>query len=183
MTVVELLEALVQPALLSAPPAVPDAVAGVAATAVVYDSRRATPGAVFVGCGPARRRHARSRRRPSPAARCWWSRNRRRRRAPGALGGRARRARWRWRCWRIGTTDIPAAVLRVVGITGTNGKTTTAYLLRVDSRSGRAALRPARHGGLQRRRRGPRGDADHAGSARPAAACCARWWTTAARRR
>ena len=48
MTVAELLVALVQPSLLSAPPVLPDAVGSTAVTAVVYDSRRAVPGAVFV---------------------------------------------------------------------------------------------------------------------------------------
>ena len=48
MTVADLLEALVQPSLLSAPPVVPDAVGSTTVTAVVYDSRRAVPGAVFV---------------------------------------------------------------------------------------------------------------------------------------
>ena len=48
MTVAELLVALVQPSLLSAPPVLPDVVGSTAVTAVVYDSRRAVPGAVFV---------------------------------------------------------------------------------------------------------------------------------------
>ena len=48
MTVVELLESLVQPALLPAPPVVPDAVGSTTVSEVVYDSRRAVPGAVFV---------------------------------------------------------------------------------------------------------------------------------------
>ena len=37
---------------------------------------------------------------------------------------------WRWPCLPTGSTNTQAATLRVIGITGTNGKTTTAYLLR-----------------------------------------------------
>ena len=36
----------------------------------------------------------------------------------------------RWRRWRRGSIGDPTGELKVVGITGTNGKTTTAFLLR-----------------------------------------------------
>ena len=35
----------------------------------------------------------------------------------------------RWRSWRRNSSGIPSANLQVIGITGTNGKTTTAYLI------------------------------------------------------
>ena len=46
----------------------------------------------------------------------------------------------------------PTARLRVAGITGTNGKTTTAFLVRALLEARRASVRPARHGRLGRRR-------------------------------
>ena len=46
----------------------------------------------------------------------------------------------------------PSTEMQVVGVTGTNGKTTTAYLLRVDLRSRRNPVRSARHGRLPHRR-------------------------------
>ena len=52
----------------------------------------------------------------------------------------------------------PSRELQVVGITGTNGKTTTAYLLSGAVRGGRRPVRDARHRRLPHRRRGARGD-------------------------
>ena len=62
----------------------------------------------------------------------------------------------------------PTAELRVVGITGTNGKTTTAFLVAPPARGGRRADRPARHGQAGGGRRGGGGRAHHAGGDRPA---------------
>ena len=130
MTVAELLEALVQPALLSAPPVVPDAVGSTTVTAVVYDSRRAVPGAVFVALRGQKDDGARFAPQavargavlvvaetPAPAGHqgAWVT-------VPDARLALALLAdRFH---------GHPSGTLRVVGITGTNGKTTTAYLLR-----------------------------------------------------
>ena len=62
----------------------------------------------------------------------------------------------------------PTASLRVAGITGTNGKTTTAFLTRALLEA-RASVRAARHGEVGRRRRRARGRAHHAGGDRPPA--------------
>ena len=133
---------------------------------------RSSPAHVFVALqGPARRRRARSRRRRSSAAPSASSPSSRRRptsacrgsiverRAAGAGAARRRRS--------IGTR---AGEMQVVGITGTNGKTTTAYLLASIFEAAGIRVRPARHGRLPHRRRGARGDAHDAGSARRAAA-------------
>ena len=62
----------------------------------------------------------------------------------------------------------PTEELRVVGVTGTNGKTTTAFLVRQPAGGRGAALRAARDGAAGRRRGGRGGRADHAGGDRPA---------------
>ena len=75
----------------------------------------------------------------------------------------------------------PSREMRVVGITGTNGKTTTAYLVAVDLRGRRDPLRHARHRraiasatrSAKRRARRPK--------RRRCRRCCARW-STAVRR-
>ena len=59
----------------------------------------------------------------------------------------------------------PSREMRVIGITGTNGKTTTAYLVAVDLRRRRHPLRHPRHRRLPHRRRSARSDADDARSA------------------
>ncbi len=130
MTVVELLESLVQPGLLSSPPAVPDALAGVAATGVVHVSQRATPGAVFVGM---KGQHADGTTYVPQAA------------ARGAVlvvseSPAPAGSELPWVVVPDAALALamlsdryyghPSRQLRVVGITGTNGKTTTAYLLR-----------------------------------------------------
>jgi UDP-N-acetylmuramoyl-L-alanyl-D-glutamate--2,6-diaminopimelate ligase len=130
MTVVELLDALVQPALLPAPPSVPEAIAAAPAGAVVYDSRRAVPGAVFVAL---RGQHDDGARFAPQAV------------ARGAVVVVAETAApsSHQGAWvvvpdaRLALAMLadrfqghPSGSLRVVGITGTNGKTTTAYLLR-----------------------------------------------------
>lgn len=130
MTVAELLGALVHPALLSAPPAVPASIASVTATGVVHDSQRARPGTVFVGVKGTRtdgtdfapQAAARGSvlvvsASPAPAASAtpWVV-------VPDAAIALAVLADRFY--------DHPSRALRVVGITGTNGKTTTSYLLR-----------------------------------------------------
>ena len=63
----------------------------------------------------------------------------------------------------------PTNTLQTVGVTGTNGKTTTAFLVRALLEAARAPDRSARHGQERdRRRRAPRG-ADHARGDRPPA--------------
>jgi UDP-N-acetylmuramoyl-L-alanyl-D-glutamate--2,6-diaminopimelate ligase len=130
MTVVELIGALVQPALLPALPAVSDAIGSTAATAVVYDSRRAVPGAVFVALRGQKDDGARFAPQavargavlvvaetPAPATHQGaWVVVPDARLALAVLADRFH--------------QHPSGALRVVGITGTNGKTTTAYLLR-----------------------------------------------------
>ncbi len=114
---------------------------------MTYDSREVLPG---VGVrrparGARRRRRVRPRRRRPrrdrgclrrPAAR--GSRrpvDRRDRRPPGAGGARRR----------VLPAD-PSEALTLVGITGTNGKTTTAYLLAAIFEAAGCSLRPDRHG-------------------------------------
>ena len=62
----------------------------------------------------------------------------------------------------------PTATLRTIGITGTNGKTTTAYLVRALLRGRRASDGAARHRDVGRRRRRARGRPHDAGGDRPA---------------
>ena len=96
---------------------------------LAYDNRSVRPGTLFF-CVPgfdARRPRLRGRRGRAAGRRRWWSSGRstsasRRSWCParardGAGGGR-------------GSTATRRPTLEVVGITGTNGKTTTAYLLR-----------------------------------------------------
>jgi UDP-N-acetylmuramoyl-L-alanyl-D-glutamate--2,6-diaminopimelate ligase len=126
----DLLTALRGPGLLAAAPALPGDLAGVRATAVVYDSRRAVPGAVFValrgqkadGRSFAPQAVARGAavivadaEPESETASPWIV-------VPDARLALARLASAFFEC--------PTGRLKLVGITGTNGKTTTAYLLR-----------------------------------------------------
>jgi UDP-N-acetylmuramoyl-L-alanyl-D-glutamate--2,6-diaminopimelate ligase len=128
MTLGDLLAGLVTPALLSAPPITNTPSAPV--TAVTYDSRRVTPGTVFValrglkadGAQFAPQAVARGAvavvaetetRSPSPVP---WVVVPDARLALALLADRLH--------------GHPSGELKVVGITGTNGKTTTAYLLR-----------------------------------------------------
>ena len=62
----------------------------------------------------------------------------------------------------------------MVGITGTNGKTTTAFLVREMLEAAGIAVRAARDGEAGRRRRRGGGRADHAGGDRPAGGPSAR---------
>ena len=145
--------------------------------ASTYDSRQVGAGSVFVALrGRARRRRARSRR--DAVARG----------AVAVVAGRPPRRRERRRRWiqvadaRLALAALAAAFyghpseeLTLVGITGTNGKTTTSYLLAsifeaAGVRCGRIGTVGYRIGDRERRRA-----ADDAGSARAAAACCARW--------
>jgi UDP-N-acetylmuramoyl-L-alanyl-D-glutamate--2,6-diaminopimelate ligase len=128
MTLGDLLAGLVTPALLSAPPITTTPSAPV--TTVTYDSRRVTPGTVFValrglkadGAQFAPQAVARGAvavvaetetRSPSPVP---WVVVPDARLALALLADRLH--------------GHPSGELKVVGITGTNGKTTTAYLLR-----------------------------------------------------
>ena len=125
---------------------------------------RGEPGTLFF-CVPGQRRTGTtSPRAPSSAAR------RPRRRAAagggGAAGARLRRPR------RDGADRLPLSrrsdgELRVAGITGTNGKTTTTFLLAHDPRAGRGPDGAAGHGEADRRGRRGRGGADDAGGDRP----------------
>ena len=74
-----------------------------------------------------------------------------------------------WRCWPTRSTAHPSRELDVVGVTGTNGKTTTTLLLAAMLDAAQRPLRPARHRRAAHRR-APRGRRpDDAGGARPAA--------------
>ena len=113
---------------------------------VEFDSRRVVAGSVFVGDEG---REGRRRRLRAAGARQGRVRGRRGSAGAGrldaAVGPRRRRSRWRWRRWRRSSTATRATTCCVVGITGTNGKTTTSYLTAGDLRRGRRPLRPHRH--------------------------------------
>ncbi len=130
MTLAALLAALSAPGLLDAPPALPPAAASAAVTAIAYDSRRAAPGAVFVALRGQKADGARF--APQAIAR-------------GAIAVLAETpappgtttpwivvpdARLALAVLADHHANHPSGALQVVGITGTNGKTTTAYLLR-----------------------------------------------------
>ena len=114
---------------------------------IAYDSREVTRGAVFValrglhadGAAFAREAHRARRRRRRRR-----SRQRRQTSSVAVAAGRATRG-WRWRRCRRRSTAIRAASCALVGITGTNGKTTTTYLLAVDLRGRRHPVRSYRH--------------------------------------
>ena len=147
-------------------------------TGIAYDSRRVTP-----GCGLRRARGPHD-----DGTRFARAGDRARRRCHR---GGVRRAGRRTRCRGCRSLDARGCargagrgVLRrserraaLVGITGTNGKTTTAYLLAVDLRGRRHPLRANRHGRLPHRRTRDRGHAHDARSAGPAAAARATWST------
>ena len=128
MTVAELLRALERPDVV--PNAVPATLSTVPATGVAYDSRRVSPGSVFVALRGQQADGARF--APQAVAR-------------GAVAVVAetpapagtdvpwivvRDARLALALLADGFYGSPSRSLRLVGITGTNGKTTTAYLLR-----------------------------------------------------
>ena len=100
-------------------------------TGIAYDSRQVKPGAVFVALRGVQRR-----RRALRAAGDRQRRDRRRRgdapRPPASpvpwIAG-ARRARWRSPSSAAEFYGNPSEELALVGITGTNGKTTTSYVL------------------------------------------------------
>ena len=129
MTIGELLEGLREAGGL-APPVLSERVAGARAAGVVYDSRRATPGSIFVAL---RGQHADaaefapqavsrgaavviSERDAPPGLDAAWITVPDARLALALLADRY--------------YEHPSGRLRVVGITGTNGKTTTGYLIR-----------------------------------------------------
>ena len=130
MTVAQLLDALAPAGLLREHPRLGDDTAAIAASGVVYDSRRAVPGAVFValrgqkadGAAFAAQAIARGAaaivaETPAPSdVRVPWLVVPDARLALAVLAARF--------------FGDPSGTLAVIGITGTNGKTTTAYLLR-----------------------------------------------------
>ena len=100
-----------------------------AVTDVTHDSRRRPPGLGLPVRASARTTTGTtSLPVPSPTGRSRWlvRAPARRRRAPG--GGARRRAR-SWATSRRRVHGHPASRLRTIGVTGTNGKTTTAHLL------------------------------------------------------
>ena len=130
MTLSALLAALVAPGLLQRAPDLPPAAASTVVTEVAYDSRRVTPGALFVAV---RGQKADGTEFAATAA------------ARGAVGIVAEApapagvttpwivvpdARLALAVLADELSGHPSRELKVVGITGTNGKTTTAYLLR-----------------------------------------------------
>ena len=150
-----------------------------AVTGIAYDSRRVDAGPrVRRAQGPARRR--RRVRAPGDRARRGGDRLRtapRRTACDVPWVDRSTTRGSRWRVLAAAFYRHPSREMQVVGITGTNGKTTTLPA-RLDLRRRRHPLRHARHRRLPHRRRGARGDAHDAGSARRAARCCARWSTS-----
>ena len=144
--------------------------------AIAYDSRTVAPGSVFVALRGlhadgarvrARRRGARRRRSSSP----------RRPRRPGlrcaVAAGERRPARARRARRRVLRRSEPRAAL--VGVTGTNGKTTTTYLLAVDLRGRRRDVRAHRHYRLSRSAIMRPTRPGRRPKRRTCSACCARW--------
>ena len=131
---------------------------------LAYDSRKVTAGDAVLLRGRVPQRRARVRRaggRGTAPWRSWWSG----RWAWACPRSWFRRCARRWGRWRPGSMAIRHSELRVVGVTGTNGKTTTAFLVRALLRRP-ASRRAAGDGQVDRRRRGadrsetrrPRGD-------------------------
>ena len=92
--------------------------------------------------------------------------------AAGARRDPARRPRARGRRWRVAADEFfgrPTEELQVVGVTGTNGKTTTAFLLYALLAAAGRRPGPARDDREPRRRRAPAGGADDARGDRPPA--------------
>ena len=85
-------------------------------------------------------------------------------------GGGVRHAQGHGRTRRRTSTTIRRRAFSLVGITGTNGKTTTTYLVEHIARVCGQAHRRHRHRGHAHRRRAGEDRAHHAGIARPAAA-------------
>ena len=99
-------------------------------SAIAYDSRRVTPGAVFVALSGLKADGAAfAAQAVARGARRWSSESPRPGRRLDAVARRPRRAAGAWRCSPIAFFDHPSRRMPVVGVTGTNGKTTTAYLL------------------------------------------------------
>ena len=183
MTVVELLGALVQPALLPALPAVSDAIGSTAATAVVYDSRRADARRrVRRAARPERRRRevcAAGRRARRGAGRRGDARTRH---PPGRLG---RGAGCPTGTGRAGRSIPPAPEWRSPrrGHHGHQREDDDGVSAPLDSRGGGRTVRAARHRGLQRRTaRTARPPGPHR-KRRTCSRCSTRWWTTVVRRR
>ena len=123
---------------------------------LAYDNRAVTPGhAVLLRARASRATATTSPRTRSPRARWrWWS---------SARWTWASRRSWspscgrRWRRPRRAFYGDPTASCRRVGVTGTNGKTTTAFLMRGAAGGRRPPDRAARHGQERHRRRGAPG--------------------------
>ena len=86
------------------------------------------------------------------AARSRWCPNRRRPTVSRFRGSPSRDARLALALLADRFFDHPSRRMPVIGVTGTNGKTTTAYLLARDPRRGRASSRHARHRCVSHRR-------------------------------
>jgi UDP-N-acetylmuramoyl-L-alanyl-D-glutamate--2,6-diaminopimelate ligase len=130
MTIGALVETLAAEGLLPAPPGLPPESSGLAATGVVYDSRRATPGSIFVALRGQKDDGARF--APQAAARgaSVIVAETPAPEPPPAPWVTVPDARLALAVLADAFYGHPSRDLRVVGITGTNGKTTTAYLLR-----------------------------------------------------
>ena len=134
-----LLDALPDKTVLGAPPA------GV--TGLAYDSRKVAAGRALRGDPrlQAGRPALRAPTRSAAAPRWWWPRAPTRCRAARRPGCWCRPRARRWRGSRTPTTAIRRGALTVVGITGTNGKTTTSLAGGGAPRARRAAHRRDRH--------------------------------------
>ena len=84
-------------------------------------------------------------RRGRPRRPAGGDRGRAARRSAGGPGARALGARRPWPGWPTPTTAIPPRALTLVGITGTNGKTTTSYLVEALLRARGLTHRGHRH--------------------------------------
>ena len=147
-----------------------ESVADVPVTGVVYDSRQAAPGSVFVSIrglqadGASLRRGAVARGAVAVVAE-----DRRARRGQGAVVPGRRRAARAGGALAVNSIGRPSERITLVGITGTNGKTTTSYLLAAIFEAAGITLRPHRHRRLPHRRPRGRSGADDPGGAGAAA--------------
>ena len=138
-------------------------------TAVTHDSRKAGPGALFVAIRglatdgnqfveAARKKGAAAIASEQPAA------------AGRRPGCRCRTRARPWPCSPPPCSASPRSALELVGVTGTNGKTTTTYLIDAALRAAGHKVGPARHRAVPHRRPAGRGRAHDARGLRPAGA-------------
>ncbi len=134
---------------------------------LAYDTRAVEPGRCSSACPGSPATATSSRRKRSPAARWRWSSSAPSTSAFRRSGCRASGPRWRRR--RRRSTATRPRPSQTVGVTGTNGKTTTAFLVQALLEADRAPDRATGHGQERDRRdRAPGGAHDARGDRPPA---------------